>query len=89
MPHGQPAGHLPWVEQLYDGEEGNTMTPGYTLLLCLPAALVLLACACGLAVLGPCAARPTAHSTPHRRPATWPEPSRRKPRGPVETEGRR
>jgi hypothetical protein len=35
-----------------------------TLLLCLPAALVLLACACGLAVLGPCAARPAAHPTP-------------------------
>jgi hypothetical protein len=28
------------------------MTPTVTLLLCLPAALVLIVCVCGLAVLG-------------------------------------
>jgi len=36
------------------------MTPRDTLLLCLPAALVLLACVCGLAVLGPTGTRPAA-----------------------------
>ncbi len=43
------------------------MTPVYTLLLCLPAALVLIACGCGLAVLGPPAARPTEYPTRGRR----------------------
>ena len=47
------AGHLTWIAQLYDGEEGNTMTPLYTLLLCLPAALVLIVCAGGVTVLWP------------------------------------
>ena len=35
------------------------MDPLVTLLLCLPAALALIACACGVAVLGAPAARPT------------------------------
>jgi hypothetical protein len=34
------------------------MKPLYTLLLCLPAALGVMACACGLAVLWSPAARP-------------------------------
>jgi len=37
------------------------MTPVYTLLLCLPAALVLIACVCGVAVLWPPVARPAEH----------------------------
>jgi len=36
------------------------MTPRDTLLLCLPAVLVLLACVCGLAGLSPPVTRPTA-----------------------------
>jgi hypothetical protein len=40
-------------------EEVNAMTPLYTLLLCLPAALVLLVCGCGLAALWSPAAQPT------------------------------
>lgn len=35
------------------------MEPRYTLFLCLPAVLGLIACACGLAVLWSPAARPT------------------------------
>ena len=35
------------------------MEPLYTLLLCLPAALVLIACVCGLAALWSPTARPT------------------------------
>jgi hypothetical protein len=46
------------------GKEGNTMVPLYTLLLCLPAALALIVCACGLAVLW----SPTAQPTPRPRP---------------------
>jgi hypothetical protein len=38
------------------------MTPLYTLLRCLPAALVLIACGCGLAALWSPMARPTAPS---------------------------
>lgn len=44
------------------------MEPFYTLLICLPAALVLIACACGLAVL----------SSPGTRPADPPAVSRRR-----------
>jgi len=45
------------------------MTPVSTLLLCLPAALVLLACVCGLAGLSPPAARPAAgQQEPGMRP---------------------
>jgi hypothetical protein len=44
-------------------EEVNVMEPLYTLLLCLPAALVLIACVCGLAVLWSPTARPTDHLT--------------------------
>ena len=43
------------------------MEPLYTLLLCFPAALVLLACGCGVAVLWPPAARPDEHPTVGRR----------------------
>ena len=43
------------------------MKPLYTLLLCLPAALALIACACGLAILGHPATRPTEHPTGGRR----------------------
>jgi hypothetical protein len=39
-------------------EEVNAMEPFYTLLICLPAALVWIACACGVAVLSPPATRP-------------------------------
>ncbi len=39
------------------------MTPVYTLLLCLPAALVLIACVCGVAGLWPPAVRPAEHRT--------------------------
>jgi hypothetical protein len=48
---------VPSSKHLYDREEDNTMAPLVTLLLCLPAALALIACACGVAVLGPPAAR--------------------------------
>jgi hypothetical protein len=37
------------------------MEPLYTLLLCLPTSLVLIACGCGLAVLWSPATRPTEH----------------------------
>lgn len=43
------------------------MKPLYTLLLCLPAALALIACGCGVAALWPHAARPAAHPTVSRR----------------------
>ena len=39
------------------------MAPLYTLLLCLPAALALIACVWGVAVVGPRVARPTAYKT--------------------------
>jgi hypothetical protein len=38
-------------------EEVNAMEPFYTLLMCLPAALVLIACACGVAALWPSGTR--------------------------------
>jgi len=43
------------------------MEPLYTLLICLPAALALIACACGMAVLWSPAAQPTEHPTGGRR----------------------
>jgi hypothetical protein len=43
------------------------MEPLYTLILCLPAALVLIACGCGVAALWPLAARPAEHPTVGRR----------------------
>ena len=43
------------------------MKPLYTLILCLPAALVFIACGCGVAVLSPPAAWPAEHSTVDRR----------------------
>jgi hypothetical protein len=43
------------------------MTPLYTLLLCLPAALVLIACICGLAALWAPTTRSTNHPTVGRR----------------------
>ena len=52
-------------------EEGNGMKPLYTLLLCLPAALALIACGGGVAVLWPPAARPAAHLTVSRRRTVW------------------
>jgi hypothetical protein len=48
-------------------EEVNTMAPLYTLLLCLPAALVLIACVCGLAALWAPTPRPTIHQTVSRQ----------------------
>jgi hypothetical protein len=39
------------------------MAPLYTCFLCLPAALVLIACGCGLAALWSPTARPTTHQT--------------------------
>ena len=57
------AGPGPCPEHLEEREEGNTMKPLYTLLLCLPAALGVIACGCGVAVLWPPAARPTAYKT--------------------------
>jgi hypothetical protein len=35
------------------------MEPFYTLLICLPAALVLIVCACGVAALWPSGTQPT------------------------------
>jgi hypothetical protein len=43
------------------------MTPVVTLLLCVPAALVLIACGCGVAVLWPSTARPAESPTGRRR----------------------
>jgi hypothetical protein len=43
------------------------MNPLYTILLCLPAALALIACGCGAAVLWPSAACPADHRTVGRR----------------------
>jgi hypothetical protein len=43
------------------------MTPLTTLFLCLPAALMLIACACGLAMLWSPAAQSTDSSTGGRR----------------------
>ncbi len=39
------------------------MEPLYSLLLCLPVALVVITCGCSLALLGPPAARPVIHKT--------------------------
>src|SRR5262249_26214070 len=67
---GWMCGMSPLISQ--DRASGeNTVTPRDTLLLCLPAALVLLACVCGLAVLGPRAAGPTAPPTDGRRHRSW------------------
>jgi hypothetical protein len=43
------------------------MTPIATLLLCLPAALVVIVCMCGVAVLWPSTARPAEAPTGSRR----------------------
>jgi hypothetical protein len=43
------------------------MEPFYTLLICLPAALVLIVCGCGVAVLWPPATRPADHPTVGRQ----------------------
>lgn len=43
------------------------MEPFYTLLICLPAALVLIVCVCGVAVLWPPAARSADPPTVGRR----------------------
>ena len=43
------------------------MEPFYTLLICLPAALVLMACGCGVAVLWPLGTRPADPTTVGRR----------------------
>jgi hypothetical protein len=43
------------------------MEPFYTLLLCLPGALALITCGCGMAVLLPPVARSTEHPTVGRR----------------------
>jgi hypothetical protein len=43
------------------------MEPFYTLLICLPAALALIACGCGMAVLWPPATRSDDHSAVGRR----------------------
>jgi hypothetical protein len=43
------------------------MKPLYTLLLCLPAAVAFIACACGLAVLWPSRTRLAEHPTGGRR----------------------
>jgi hypothetical protein len=43
------------------------MEPFYTLLICLPAVLVLIAYGCGVAALWPPTARPDDHSTVGRR----------------------
>ena len=48
-------------------EEVNSMKPLYTLLLCLPAALALIACGCGMALLWPATARSADHPTVGRR----------------------
>jgi len=50
-------------------KEVNTMAPLYTLLLCLPAALVLIACGGGLAALWSPTARPTTHQTASKQQA--------------------
>src|SRR5262245_19432979 len=57
----------PWTTESQSLEEGNGMRPLYTLLLCLPAALALIACGCGVAVLWPSAARSADHPTVGRR----------------------
>ena len=43
------------------------MKPWYVLLLCLPAALAVVACVCGLAVLWSPAVQPPKHPTGGRR----------------------
>jgi hypothetical protein len=43
------------------------MEPVYMLLICLPAALALIVCGCGVAVLWSPAARPANHPTVGRR----------------------
>src|SRR5262249_26092404 len=72
------------------------MTPLYTLLLCLPAALVLLACSCGLAGLGPRVVRPAAPrplgragSARDEAPRQGPWDSKRRPTNTVATDTRK
>ena len=48
-------------------EEVNVMKPMYTLVLCLPAALVFIVCGCVVAVLWPPATRLAEHPTAGRR----------------------
>jgi hypothetical protein len=43
------------------------MEPLYTVLICIPAALALIACGCGVAVLWPHATRPAEHPTVGKR----------------------
>ena len=43
------------------------MEPFYTLLICLPAVLVLIACVCGMAVLWPPATQPDDHPAAGKR----------------------
>ena len=43
------------------------MKPLYTLLLCLPAALALMACGCGVALLWPLKTQPAEHPMVDRR----------------------
>jgi hypothetical protein len=45
------------------------MEPLYILLLCLPAALGLIACGCGRAALWPAAVQPAAHTMVGRKRA--------------------
>jgi hypothetical protein len=50
-------------------EEVHVMEPMVTLVLCLPAALAVIACGCGVAVLWLPAARPDDHPVGGRRPS--------------------
>jgi hypothetical protein len=59
-----PIGSISHLQEL---EEVNVMEPMVTLVLCLPAALVLIACGCGVVVLWPSAARPADHPAVGRR----------------------
>ena len=59
--HPRITSPVPCTKHRYEREEVNAMEPLYTLLLCLPAALGLIACACGLAILE----APTAHHADH------------------------
>src|SRR5215471_9084055 len=62
--------HLPLLDEeeqpCEERKEVNPMEPLYTLLLCLPAALVLIACACGMAILWPPTTQLAAHKTVSR-----------------------
>lgn len=56
-------------EPLASHGRNNAMEPFSTLLLCLPAALVLVVCGCGVAALWPPVTRPTAPPPVGRRRA--------------------